>query len=106
MAASKDLGSRDMAVCKAGWVCHFQHFNQFNPFISRTKAPPMGLGRPGRKKPGCAQIETGVLGSVKKKVAPRPGSDSAHRRPPCRLITRLTVASPTPVPGNSDTACK
>src|SRR5881397_3457764 len=44
MAASKDLGSLDMAVRKAGGVCHFQHFNQFNPFISRTKAPPMGLG--------------------------------------------------------------
>ena len=48
--AGVDL-DRDMAVRKAGWICHFQHFNQFNPFIDRTKVPTIGLGGPGRKKP-------------------------------------------------------
>lgn len=59
------------------------------------------------QRPECpAQTNALLLGSVKKNVAPRPGAASAQSRPPCRSITRLTVASPMPVPANSPTACR
>ena len=44
-------------------------------------------------------------GKVKKKVAPLPHEESAQTEPSWRLMTRLTVASPTPVPENSEAAC-
>ncbi|TAL39806.1 MAG: DUF89 family protein [Spirochaetes bacterium] len=48
---------------------------------------------------------TCTAGSVKKKVAPFPGLDSAHTRPPCRQTMRCTMVRPTPVPGNSSWGC-
>src|SRR5215471_2894925 len=42
---------------------------------------------------------------VKKNVAPRSTSARAHTRPPWRVTTRCTVASPTPVPSNSVCVC-
>src|SRR5690606_13377036 len=47
-----------------------------------------------------------IAGRVKWKVAPFPGSDSAQTRPSWRVITRLTLARPMPVPENSDAACR
>ena len=46
-----------------------------------------------------------ATGSATVKVAPRPGSDSAHTLPPCRATTRRTVARPMPVPSNSSRGC-
>ena len=40
-------------------------------------------------------------GSEKKNAAPSPGRPSAQILPPCRAMILSTVASPTPVPGNS-----
>ena len=42
-----------------------------------------------------------VVGRVKKKVAPLPGSDSTQMRPPDCSIIRLQIARPIPVPGYS-----
>ena len=44
-------------------------------------------------------------GSVKKKVAPSPGSASAQQRPPWRRTRRWTMARPTPSPANSPGGC-
>src|SRR5204863_8899099 len=41
------------------------------------------------------------VGRARKKVAPSPSFASTQTRPPCRSTTRLTIASPTPVPSNS-----
>src|SRR5581483_4735758 len=43
--------------------------------------------------------------SVKEKVAPAPGSDSAQMRPPWRATMRCAMARPTPVPGKSSARC-
>src|SRR5678815_2447311 len=38
------------------------------------------------------------IGSVNRKVEPRPGLDSTQMRPPCRSMMRLAIDSPRPVP--------
>src|ERR1700704_5667402 len=43
--------------------------------------------------------------SVKKKVAPSPTAALAQIRPPCRATILCTVASPIPVPSNSESWC-
>jgi hypothetical protein len=60
--------------------------------------PLPGL-REGRQ--GSAQGDAGSLtasGSLSVKVAPRPGSDSASRLPPCSSAMRRAMARPRPVP--------
>ena len=39
-------------------------------------------------------------------MLPRPTSDSAQARPPCRSATFRTMARPTPVPGYSSWRCR
>ena len=47
-----------------------------------------------------------TAGSVKKNVLPSPGADSTQMRPPWRSTIRRQVASPIPVPANSDGLCR
>ncbi len=48
---------------------------------------------------GLAETLSSRVGlSVKKKVLPRPTSDSSHTRPPCDWTIRRTMVSPAPVP--------
>lgn len=53
--------------------------------------------RPGHAGPGPPD-PGGCLGNERWKVAPSPGGDSAHARPPCRAATMRTLGSPSPVP--------
>jgi hypothetical protein len=48
-----------------------------------------------------AVLPVALRGSVKKNVAPWPGSDSTQMRPPWRSTTFLQIANPMPVPGCS-----
>ena len=56
--------------------------------------------RPGALGPGRGAVPQRLVGagSVKLTVVPRPGSDSAQMRPPCRSTIPRLIASPRPVP--------
>src|SRR5690606_29179443 len=53
-----------------------------------------------------AVVSSSSLGRLKLKIVSCPGELCAHTRPPCRTTTRFTIASPTPVPGNSCSLCR
>jgi hypothetical protein len=65
-----------------------------NGFGASTQFPGFELPSPSRF----------FWGNVKKNSAPRSTAPVAQVRPPCRAMILCTVASPTPVPGNS--ACE
>ena len=66
----------------------------------RARSEPVRQIRPRLRR--CQSYPSGGSPwSVKKNVAPRPTSPSAHTLPPCRCTIRATVASPTPVPAKS-----
>jgi hypothetical protein len=72
-----------------------------SPFMAFFSIPSRAVLQ---EKNGSASTHFGAAGglpTVKKNVAPPATTASAQTRPPWRSMTRWTVASPMPVPGNS-----
>lgn len=59
----------------------------------------VGRGLRVRTGPDGAALLHSWRAMLKPKVAPCPGCEVAHARPPCRATIRLTSDRPTPVPG-------
>ena len=94
-------GRRGFVVLRA--VRSFEVRRGRYQYISTDSRKDPGLRRSGaeimrRSQPSA---EYSSAGSVKRKVLPRPSSDSTVRRPPCISTIRLHSARPMPVPGYS-----
>jgi CheY-like chemotaxis protein len=95
-------------AARAGLAAHAAPGSGPGP-VGRAAGRAAGAGGRGagpQRPTGSAERQRLDSASVKKKAAPRPGSDSAQTSPPWRCTMRRTEASPTPVPGKSLALCR